>query len=110
MQIAGLIANTNVCDRTGGRTLLQRMLLIGNKVILQAEMFLHCIAYRIQTSVSGCNDHTRLTIIGRCNLCDNSIVLFEVYFLDLVRLGDILKFIFEDLEDLIRLKLFMLNV
>ena len=45
-------------------------------------MFLHCIAYRIQTSVSGCNDHTRLTIIGRCNLCDNSIVLFEVYFLE----------------------------
>ena len=104
MQVALFVADADVCDRAGAGALLKRMLFIGHKVVLQAEMLLHCVADCVQTSVTRCHDHACLAAAGCRYLCNDTIMLLEVYFLDLVRLGDVLEGILENLEDFFRLQ------
>ena len=87
------------------------MLFIGHKVVLQAEMLLHCVADCVQTSVTGCLCSDCLSAESRGNFCYNTtIFLLEMYFIDAVRFCDILKGLFKQIENFVRMKLFMFVV
>ena len=103
-------ADTNIGDRFGAGTLFQCMLLISCQIIFQTELILQCVAYCIQTAISGCDRNHALAFTFYSHLCNNAIMLFEVYFADIERRCDIFKFFFKQIENFLRLQFFVLMV
>ena len=87
------------------------MLLICFQGIFQLICLLQCIADCIKTSVTGCLCSDCLSAESRGNFCYNTtIFLLEMYFIDAVRFCDILKGLFKQIENFVRMKLFMFVV
>ena len=110
MDLAVFVTDSDIRDRTGAGALFKRMFLICHKIIFQTEMTLHRIADCIQTAISGGNNNALLLIVRSGYLCDNSIMLFEMYLVDPVRYRNILEFFLEQLENFVRRKLLLAQV
>ena len=87
------------------------MLLIGLQCIFQLVSFLQCVADCIQTTVSGSLCDNGFSTECRSYPCYNAAVfLLEMNLIDAVRLNHVLESRFEQTEDFIRMKLFVLVI
>ena len=87
------------------------MLLISFQCVFQFVSFLQRIAYRIQTTISGslCNDG--FSTECRSNPCYDAVfLLLEMNLIDAVWFNHIFEGRFEQTEDLVRMKLFVLVI